>query len=112
MSQLSPVLRRTNAGHAHWCPACRCAHVVPFGWSFDGDAARPTFSPSVKITDVARRDTEEGWEWGVDADGKPIPVTCHYILRAGRIEFCGDSSHELAGRTVDLPPLPAWLRDA
>jgi hypothetical protein len=31
---------------------------------------------------------------------------CHYFIRAGKIEFCGDSPHNLAGQTVDLPDWP------
>ena len=35
----------------------------------------------------------------------------HHI-RAGRMQFLGDCTHALAGQTIDLPDLPAWLRDA
>jgi hypothetical protein len=31
---------------------------------------------------------------------------CHSFVRAGRIEFLNDSTHALAGKTVDLPDLP------
>jgi hypothetical protein len=32
---------------------------------------------------------------------------CHYFIRDGKIEFCGDCPHELAGQTVPLPDVPA-----
>lgn len=32
---------------------------------------------------------------------------CHYFIKAGRIEFCGDCTHALKGQTVDLPDFPA-----
>lgn len=31
---------------------------------------------------------------------------CHYFIRGGKIEFCGDSTHNLSGQTVDLPDIP------
>jgi hypothetical protein len=30
---------------------------------------------------------------------------CHYFIVDGRIRYCGDCQHELAGQTVDLPDL-------
>lgn len=64
-------------------------------WTWDGNAASPTFSPSVNI---ALRFAK--------GSGRPAQV-CHYFIRSGRIESCGDSSHALAGQTVDLPNIPA-----
>jgi hypothetical protein len=75
----------------HWCPGCRCNHIIyidprsqPNGhhWTFDGNLEAPTFSPSIHI--VGR---------------------CHYFIRAGLIEFCADSAHDLRGQTVPLPDL-------
>jgi hypothetical protein len=57
-------------------------------WEFDGNEQAPTFSPSVHIVGQ-----------------------CHYFIRAGRIEFCGDSKHHLAGKTVELPDLAAVGED-
>lgn len=97
---LSPKLIRRVYGdlilHEHWCPACLAIHQIavetPFRngarWTFDGNAVSPTFSPSVNV-------------WPSRPDKR-----CHYFIRAGRIEFCGDSAHALAGKTVDLPDLP------
>lgn len=75
----------------HWCPGCKTTHVInvekPNGqdalWTFDGNMEAPTFSPSINRG----------------------PGHCHYFIRAGRIEFQGDSQHTLAGQTVDLPDL-------
>jgi hypothetical protein len=33
-------------------------------------------------------------------------TVCHYIITAGRIQFCADSTHALAGQTIDLPDIP------
>jgi hypothetical protein len=53
-------------------------------WSWNQDAEKPTFSPSINIVGI-----------------------CHYFIREGRIEFCSDSKHDLAGQSVELPDLPA-----
>ena len=78
-----------------WCPGCKREH--PFRikpedgysvWSFDGNMKRPTFSPSLLIHARAN-------------DG----AMCHLFVRGGQIEFCSDSQHELAGKTV---PMVRW----
>ncbi len=94
MNQISPVLRRYEGGYMHWCPGCESMHMIaveePFEngarWTFDGNIDAPTFAPSINIR------------------GR-----CHYFLRAGRLEFCGDCAHPLSGQVVTLPPLPAPL---
>ena len=88
-----------NAGDGlllHYCPGCKSLHLIavyePFPngaqWTFDGNAESPTFSPSINMVGV-----------------------CHYFIRSGKIEFCGDSKHHLAGQTVDLPDLPNWSKN-
>jgi hypothetical protein len=99
------IIRRTGhhlvgPTHAHWCPACEAMHDFaveqPFRngalWSFNGDGDAPTFSPSMNIA------------VGPFPDGSI--KRCHYILTAGRIAYCGDSTHALSGQTVDLPDIP------
>jgi len=61
------------------------------GWSFDGNVDRPTFNPSIRIRSF---------------DGDQVVECCHYFVRAGRIEFCPDSTHGLAGQKVDMPDIP------
>lgn len=109
MSRLSDFLRKTESGYSHWCPACEEMHNfyvdkptrAGAGWSFDGNVERPTFNPSMRISFPA-------CDWG---DGEHSPAQCcHYFLHAGMLQFCGDSTHALAGKTVPLPPLPEDLR--
>ena len=79
------------------CPGCNEIHSIPIdlthqsgrAWGWNGSVDAPTFSPSVRHT------------------MKPLPYCCHYFVRDGRIEFCGDCSHGLKGQTVDLPILTA-----
>ena len=102
---LSPKLVKRSYGdftpYEHWCPGCEAMHQIavdqPFRngarWSFDGNAGQPTFSPSVNV-------------------GPGTKVQCHYFIRAGRIEYCADCHHALAGQTVDLPDIPpGWMPD-
>lgn len=80
-------------GYLHWCPGCKTHHYINVEkknmwgavWSFNRNLDKPTFNPSINL--VGR---------------------CHYFLHDGRIAFCSDSTHQLAGQTVDLPDLPDW----
>lgn len=84
----------------HWCPGCNRTHVLPWkrdGWTYDGDAAAPTFTPSF---------LHRWTEW--DGQAK-VERVCHYILTRGVLNYCADSKHALAGKAVPLPDLP---RDA
>ncbi len=104
---LSPKLVRRQYGdltlHEHWCPGCNAMHQIAVEtafrngarWTRDGNAAAPTFSPSVNHTLRFAPNSGRAAQVG------------HYFIRSGRIEFCGDSSHALAGQTVDLPDIPA-----
>ena len=99
-----------------FCPACRCGHAFwtvernrcKAIWTFDGNMERPTFSPSLKITREIWTPPVTGEnlaEWR-KAPWKQTKVAhvCHLFVKAGRIEYCSDSSHEFAGKTVDMVP--------
>jgi hypothetical protein len=87
--------------YGHWCPGCKSIHDFaveqPFRngarWTYSGVPESPTFSPSMNIS------------VGPFPDG--TTKRCHYFLRGGRIQFLNDSTHELAGQTVDLPDIPS-----
>lgn len=122
--QISSKLRSTEGnGLMFWCPGCDQQHVIHHGggdaWRWDGDAERPTFSPSVLMTSGHYlSDHKPGspcWcTYNAEHPDKPAPfkcTVCHSFVRAGKIQFLNDCSHGLAGRTVDLPELPDHLRD-
>ncbi len=72
------------------CPACEsCHNIVPGRWRWNGDVDSPTFSPSVRVT------------WGNTKSAS----CCHFFVTNGRVKFCADSTHALAGQEVDLPDL-------
>jgi hypothetical protein len=85
-----------------WCPGCDQAHTIGPAWDFNGDDSSPTFTPSVKV---------EGVQWGPTSGfHKPRHAVapggatlCHSFVTEGRIQFLDDSTHNLAGETVDLP---------
>lgn len=113
-----------QAGYSFFCPGCKSRHSVRTGgasWTFNGDVHKPVLSPSVLVT--------SGHYAGRMADGscwctynaeqlakgeEPAPFTCqrcHSFVgcngaQPGQIIFLSDSTHELAGQTVDLPDLP------
>ena len=119
MSTLSGAVRTADGGPNGtyvylWCPGCECLHSVATGgsegtqWAWDGDTVRPTISPSILV---------RGNQWPKDefpehyrpqhasvAPGRD--TVCHSFVRAGRWEFLGDSTHVLAGQTVDVVPIP------
>jgi len=99
MSRISRKLRSVEGGGLmFWCPGCDCGHMVRHGdgagprWGWNGDAERPTFTPSVLVS-------YDGADAGMD--GAP-PAVCHWFVTDGRIQFLADCTHALAGQTVDL----------
>lgn len=93
--------------YGYWCPACNAMHTIAVSkknhsgasWSFDGNAAAPTFAPSINYK-VNTPDMGEHYQPHIGS------TICHHFVRAGRIEFCGDCTHALRGQTVDLPDFP------
>lgn len=102
--QITAKLRRSAAGYIHYCPGCDSSHHFVTEsdghpvWQFDGNLERPTFSPSMRIYDMAI----EG--------RRPERTRCHYFLRDGQIQFLGDCAHALADQTVPLPDLPEYMQ--
>lgn len=99
-------LKRCQGGSVRFlCPGCAltaekhpvsAAHVVPVAptqtareWGFNGDFDKPTLTPSV---DVTQRDGDTTFK-------------CHSFVVDGRIRFLSDSTHPLAGQTVDPPDI-------
>lgn len=100
MGALSPILRGGEDGALLFhCPGCNGAHRVMVGegrgprWGYNGNPNKPTFTPSLLVTyNGTDADTAEG-----------IPAICHSFVTDGRIQFLDDSTHHLAGQTVDIP---------
>lgn len=93
MSALSRVLRDAEGNRLVFhCPGCDSKHVIdvsPGRWTWDENAERPTFSPSILCTR----------EYGPECTKQ----VCHSFVTDGQIRFLDDCTHSLAGQTVPLP---------
>lgn len=100
--KLAPIKRDGKlVGYVFFCPGCDFIHrfnIDPDNgkptWDFDGDMDNPTFSPSLGLS----YPDEEGFH-------------CHLFLKKGKIRYLSDCKHDLAGKTIDLPPLPESWQD-
>lgn len=100
------------------CPGCDSNHMIgvkpnnPKGWEFNGDLENPTFSPSILVRSghyVPEQPQPPNCEYCIDAgqDGySTFCSLCHSYIRDGQIQFLGDCTHDLAGKTVPLPEFP------
>lgn len=77
------------------CPGCEGGHGVPVnghksgkGWQWNGSLDLPTLAPSVLVN---------------VGGANPTAPICHTFIRDGKIQFLGDCTHALAGKTVDVP---------
>jgi hypothetical protein len=83
-----PVQRNGETdGYMIFCPACKCGHLFDKRWWFNGNLEKPTFKESMLVCGGAQN------------------VTCHSYVTDGMIQFLPDSTHALAGQTVELKPL-------
>ncbi len=111
------VLRTLEGGKLGFeCPGCKEMHSVnvnpakgPPCWGFNGDFDRPTFSPSVLIRSghhVPGHEHGPCWcTYNREHPDEPAPFkceVCHSFVRDGQIQFLGDCTHALAGKTVSL----------
>ncbi|MDP2259076.1 MAG: DUF6527 family protein [Caulobacter sp.] len=101
-----------DGGYFLFCPACQQPHMVPTGagagprWGFNGDEAKPTFTPSLLLRGK-RPITDDEADRIFAGEKLDIPQrVCHSFVTDGQIQFLGDCTHALAGQTVPLPEYP------
>lgn len=106
-----------SVGYSFFCPGCNEVHVVwtqstvHHVWDFNGDLDRPTFHPSIMITGghyvPGFKLGDQCWcTYNKENPGMPASfkcMRCHSYIRAGRIEFLSDCTHELKGTNVEIP---------
>ncbi len=126
MGRISKILREADNGNGgktllFYCAGCGMAHQVWVGagqgprWGWNGDAERPTFTPSVLVrwrqyeppalTQEIRGQIRRG-----EIMQKPVEKVCHSFITDGRIQYLSDSTHHLASQTIELPPF-CWGKD-
>lgn len=75
-----------------FCEGCQEHHGVPIeganAWRWNGSTDNPTLHPSVLIN---------------RGRSNPTRHTCHMWITEGRVQFLGDCTHALAGKTTDIP---------
>lgn len=96
---MAKVMELQNQSGGHWawmifCPACRHGHAFDSRWTFNGDMEKPTFRASFLQYETPPKGPFKGH------------FRCHSFVTDGRIEFLSDSTHAMAGQTVDLPEMP------
>lgn len=111
MGKLSGTLRSADGGTLLWfCPGCQMAHQIRVGdgpgprWQWNGNADRPTFSPSVKVSGTVPLTDDELSRLRAGERIEPKPLLCHVFVVDGNIQFLSDCTHTLAGQTVPIPP--------
>lgn len=92
-----------------WCPGCNEHHAVkvnvPYGWGWNGSEEAPTITPSILVRGYNRITEDEAKRIMQGEHIEPVPTVCHSFVTNGKIQFLSDSTHALAGQTVDLPDL-------
>lgn len=112
---------------AFWCPGCEQRHAIGVEgskgpkWSWNGDAEKPVFQPSILVRGIRQDMTDEELELydkvvekvGTEAilNDRRFGTVCHSFVgcngaQPGQITFLGDCTHKLANQTVDLPDIP------
>ena len=71
--------------HQFYCPGCGCGHYFDDGWKWNGDREMPDVSPSISV----RAGTDEH---------------CHLFIKHGRLQYCSDSWHSYAGKSIPCVP--------
>jgi hypothetical protein len=112
---LSTKLRSTEDGLLLFrCPGCNdfhSVHIAPDAHYWNGSADRPTFSPSIMVTTghfMPGHKQGAGCWCTYNAAHPREPTSfkcqrCHSFVFNGEIRFESDSTHALAGQTVELP---------
>jgi hypothetical protein len=75
-----------------WCPACEDTALINDGWGFNGDAEKPTFTPSLLT------------RFNIGGQDR----VCHSFVTDGMWNYLGDCTHDKAGQSVPMVDLPEW----
>jgi hypothetical protein len=94
---------------AFYCEGCKRVHSINVSiegtpkWTFNDSLTLPTFSPSI----LSRYKYPKGYSNDnpapADFNGEYVTEICHSFVRGGNIEYLSDCTHELAGKTIELP---------
>jgi len=91
------------------CPGCKCCHgprvegTTHPVWGWNGSLEAPTFTPSILVRGTVPVTDDEVERIMRGENVEPKPLVCHSFVTDGKIQFLSDSTHELAGQTVEIP---------
>jgi hypothetical protein len=113
---MSKIIRDHPGVYRFRCPGCDSFHIYYTNepgavhgyrgklWQFNGDFEHPTFLDS--LLNIWGKQADPNFDdTGLEKYGTPKggwSGRCHLFVRNGKIEYCGDCTHDLAGRTVDM----------
>jgi hypothetical protein len=96
-------------GYSFDCPGCGGFHAIPTEpggsgpvWGFNNNTDKPTFSPSLLVRGTIPVTDDEVARIMAGEKVLPQPFCCHSFIVDGAIQFLGDCTHALKGRTVPL----------
>jgi|ERR1035437_375273 hypothetical protein len=85
--------------YVFYCVGCACHHHVHTFtknssgaiWAYNGDAKKPTFTPSLHIWSENKKGTRH--------------TSCHSVVTDGMIKYGDDCAHGYAGTTIEIPEI-------
>ena len=102
---MAKLHRIADNRYAFHCPACGHAHQIRVvdddgeegraGWTWNGSMDAPTFRGT-------KKDPRPSLLVNVGGANPTVPI-CHSVITDGKIAFIADSTHAMAGQTVDMP---------
>ena len=110
MKKLSNILAEADNGAILiCCPGCKRTHILYYKnnvitWSWNGDVNKPSFMPSIKNTYKHPKGYTNDNPAPLNWVGEYVTEICHSFISEGKFHFCEDSTHELAGKIVDMLP--------
>lgn len=95
---MAKIKKKTVDYYSFYCPGCKQEHVYSVfndgsGWQFNGDMENPTFTPSL-LNRIPFMNKKTGL--------MEEKERCHLYITNGKIEYCSDCYHELAGQSIEL----------
>lgn len=108
MSKVSKVeTKNGNEEYIFFCPACKCGHWFRVKgpspcWTWNGDFDKPTIRASILVRGTVDITDDEQAAIMRGEKITPKPLVCHSFVTDGKIEYLGDCTHALAGKTVPL----------
>lgn len=90
-----------------WCPGCGDHHVVPYtgenAWDWNQSLTEPTLNPSILVLSRNKLINEDlPSDKLLSASNITTTPQCHSFMKDGNLIFLGDSTHYLAGKSVEM----------